>query len=336
MTSSKESTLSSIGGYLELEIPRRENSFLRQFYKFQSARSAFLALLRSGKPTRVWVPNYICNAMLTPLIELDIKHIFYDLDDDLNIISPISLQTNDWILYVNYFGICDHQIKKILSKFNPKQVILDYSQAFFSHLYHNILATIYSPRKFFGVPDGGLLYTHIPIEKIEKINITSISRTQHLLERLGGSAEDGYNSFLTAEASLCTELEPQKMSVLTERILHSIHFKCIYEKRKQNFELLHQLLENSDPLLKNIDKIGAPLFYPYFSKKAEEIKANLINNKIFIATYWTDATNRMKQESINRFIKSMLPLPIDHRYGKREMEHIASIVKKTNDRSFLF
>lgn len=331
MTLSKESHLPSIGGYLELEIPKRKNSFLSQFYKFQSARSAFLALLKSGKPKRVWIPNYICSAMLAPLTELNIEHIFYDVDENLNISPRVSLQTKDWLLYINYFGICDHQIKEILSKFNPKQIVLDYSQAFFSHLYNNTLATIYSPRKFFGIPDGGLLYSHIPIEKINKTNITSFSRTQHLLQRLGGSAEDGYGSFLAAEESLCSELEPQKMSALTERILHSIDFKHIYEKRRQNFQTLHRLLESTDPLLKNTDEIEAPLFYPYFTPAAEKIKINLINNRIFIATYWADAANRMKQESIDRFIKNMLPLPIDHRYGKREMKHIASIVKNNQE-----
>ena len=66
----------------------------------------------------------------------------------------MQLREGGWLLYVNYFGICQHQERQVLERFGASRVVLDRSQAFFADPI-DCLATIYSPRKFFGVPTEG-------------------------------------------------------------------------------------------------------------------------------------------------------------------------------------
>jgi len=150
-----------IGGYFELELPESNGHFYSQALKFQSARAAFYALLETGKPQRVWMPKYICDSMLLPLQALKIEIVFYDLTEQFCVCDSVQLSEKDWLLYVNYFGICSLQETQLLKRFNSNQLIFDHSQAFYAPPLDG-LATIYSPRKFFGVPDDGYLITQLP------------------------------------------------------------------------------------------------------------------------------------------------------------------------------
>ena len=56
------------------------------------------------------------------------------------------------VLYVNYFGLCDENVERLLQEVPKEKLIIDNSQALFA-LPSNAMATIYSIRKFIGVPD---------------------------------------------------------------------------------------------------------------------------------------------------------------------------------------
>lgn len=325
MSSSNKHEIPGIGGYFELEMSNTVSSFLNNFQKFQSARSAFYALLQAGKPERVWVPKYICDAMIFPLKNLKVKHQFYDVNEQLEIDKAVKLEPGDWILYVNYFGLCDRQTNELFHRFDPCQIVLDYSQAFFSLLHSKALATILSPRKFFGVPDGGLIYSQVDIPATQDLDVASITRMEHLILRLAISPEAGYTAYQKSEISLAESVEPKRMSYLSEKILCSIDFDYAREKRNNNFKILHSLIKNKDNLLNGIDHNTAPLCYPYFFSD-ETLREKLIQNKIYTPIYWREAANRLDKISIDRYIKNMLPIPIDQRYGTREMEYIAAII----------
>jgi len=124
--------IKSIGGYFDLELPRgNEFSMHENVIYYQSARAAFRSLLQAGKPQRVWLPKYICDAMLSPLQDEGIECSWYDLDENLNVAESIVLGDGEWLLYVNYFGVCQRQVDDLLSRFPVKQIVFDFSQAFF-------------------------------------------------------------------------------------------------------------------------------------------------------------------------------------------------------------
>ena len=69
----------SIGGYFEHGLPKSnsENPH-KNAVTFQSARAAFRSLLKQKKPTKVWMPKYICDAMIQPLLDDSVSVGWYD------------------------------------------------------------------------------------------------------------------------------------------------------------------------------------------------------------------------------------------------------------------
>jgi hypothetical protein len=216
----------------------------------------------------------------------------------------------------------------VLQRFPPEQVVLDYSQSFFAPPVDEALATIYSPRKFFGVPDGGLLISRVPVSLPEGQDTGSFERMSHLMRRLGDCPEAGYAEYQHSEESL-TECEPKRMSSLTERILSSINFDHASKKREENFLFLHERLGEDNKISLDISSITAPLCYPFLTHDAD-LRRRLINNRVFVATYWIDAISRVSDEWAEKMVRNLLPLPIDQRYGQKDMERLVSIILGEN------
>lgn len=314
----------AIGGYFELELPPARVPMHHAALKFQSARTAFLALLRASKPKRVWMPYYICDSMLAPLKVAGVDVAFYSLDPQFGIADDIELAVSEILVYVNYFGVCNEQVEQVLLRFNPAQVVLDFSQAFYIEP-RDCLATIYSPRKFFGLPDGGLLFTRVEIKLPEKIDEGSEVRMAHLIKRLGGEPEDGYSSFQNSEESL-NDFEPRKMSHLTERVMAAIDFEGVKLKRRANFNFLCERLGEVNKI-KFENLVGAPLCYPLFCGKAD-MKAKLIRNRVFVATYWPDVSARVDRNSFEfDLAANLIAIPCDQRYSFADLEMVLSLIK---------
>lgn len=290
----------AIGGYLELELPQKQQEFHKGALKYQSARAAFTALLLNmPEVKRVWMPAYICDSMLAPIKYCGKECIFYNIENSFDIDRNLSIKKNDLILYVNYFGVCEPVVHRVLSRFNPDQVIIDCSQAFYAGPY-DCLATIYSPRKFFGVPDGGLIYTRNEIKPPLNQDRDSIYRVEHLIKRLAFSAEEGYSSYQRAELSL-DDCMPKRISELTKKILATIDFSSVQKKRIENFQALHEVFGRRNRL--NFDeKCTTPLCYPFLSSEKID-KKKLSAKKIFIPTYWPDV---LKRDGSSKFERSLV------------------------------
>ena len=314
----------AVGGYFELELQSRDAIHYPQALKYQSARAAFLALLRQSPDVkRVFMPHYICDVMLAPVRAAGKELCFYSLDEQLAVSRQVSLETGDLLLYVNYFGICLQQCDALLQRFDPAQIVLDNSQAFYARP-RNCYANIYSPRKFFGVPDGGLLVTASPISPPEIQDTGSKDRMGHLIKRLGGTAEDGYKDFKNAENSL-NDMEPRGMSTITHRLLKTVNFEAVRVARIENFEYLRGALENTNtlPLPKTVD---GPLCYPYLPAHPVS-KEHLIENRVFVGTYWPDVLARAHNNSFEaKLTNQCLPIPCDQRYSEQTLHRVLGLL----------
>ena len=315
--------INAIGGYFELELPAQKNFLYPDAKCYQSARAAFLALLRSVKPKRVWMPRYICDSMLAPVLAAGIELCYYAIDKFFFIEQSISLQEKDILLYVNYFGICDQQVDQVLQKFNPLQIIIDCSQAFYAKP-KKCLATIYSPRKFFGLPDGGLLLTDHPIPLPQNQDQGSEKRMEHLIKRLASVPEAGYASFQKAEESL-SDMESRTMSQLTKKLLGSIDVDAVKTIRNNNFQYLRNTLDVSNNI-KISNFFDGPLCYPYL-KDTSPSKEIFTAQRIFIATYWPDVLNRVTQHSFEaKIVNQCIFMPCDQRYDKNSLDRILKLI----------
>jgi hypothetical protein len=314
-----------IGGYFELEIPSKKGGIYQGAHKYQSARAAFASLLEAGRPKKIWLPKYTCDAMLAPAAAARIDIGFYDIDSNFRIEEGLTLEDGDWLLYVNYFGVCSFREEELLQRFQSSRLIFDHSQAFFTPE-RDCLATIYSLRKFFGVPDGGLLISDLEVTEPSEVDSHSVDRSVHLLKRLDGEPEQGYQDYKKAEETLC-DLRPRRMSRLTEKILAGVDFERCRHRRADNFRFLHQHLGDLNGLSLDVASEDSPLCYPLLIDNSA-IRSLLLANRIFVPTYWPEVTGRVAKGSFESdLVNYCLPLPCDHRYDLADMARVVDVVK---------
>ncbi|MFM0628426.1 hypothetical protein [Paraburkholderia xenovorans] len=306
----------AIGGYFELELPRSEVALHDDALRFQSSRAAFLALLRAMRPTAVWMPWYICDAMIEPLrmTGTPVKH--YRLDAELRAQS-VDVAHGEWFVYVNYFGLCAQQVDDVLSRFPRERVVIDNAQALFAQP-ADCLATLYSPRKFLGVPDGGYLVTQQPIAMPEATDEASLLRCGHLLTRLAKDAEAGYADYAAAEESLKHQ-EPLRMSTLTQRLLASVDYESVRARRAENFAFLHGKLQRYNRFTVRYDEHTVPLCYPLFGAPTG-VREALRAQRIYTPTYWPDVAAAEGAPAFERSLPgSTLCLPCDQRLTRNDL-----------------
>lgn len=312
--------MKEIGGFFELDLPKGEQ-YHTNALKLNSARNCFKYLLQADKPTKVWLPAYCCDSLIEPLTIENVAYEFYYIDKQFNPISLPELGPSERFLYINYFGLKDKLVKKLIELY-AKKLIIDNTQAFFYKPPLNI-DTFYSARKFFGVADGGYLYTNKKINNELEYDLSSNNMT-HVLGRYELSASDFYKQYRTSESSLVSQ-PVKKMSKLTESLMGIIDYQQAEKKRVENFIYLANALNNVNLIDVESDLSSVPMVYPLLIK--ENLKNELINNKIYVASYWQDAIKRVDENSIeDNLIKYLIPLPIDQRYSLEDMDRILKVI----------
>lgn len=313
----------AIGGFFDLELPSPKAPIYINTVNFQSARAAFLALLRAGQPRRVWMPYYTCRTMLASLQQADIPVVFYPIDQYFQIASDVALQDGDWLVYTNYFGLCTDYAASVAKRFGRDRVIVDASQSLFSAPF-DCLATIYSPRKFLGVPDGGWLVSSLQVEEPMQVDEASYERALSLLKRAAFSPEVAYADHHQAEMTLF-DREPEAMSVLTRRILASVDFQEVRRARNRNFAYLHECLGQHNLLPLRSADVDGPLCYPLIVEH-RGLRDALIRERIFVPTYWRDVLELVPPTSTEAFLANgLIPLPCDQRYGEADMARVVDV-----------
>lgn len=316
---------SEIGGFLELELVNKGTFYHDYAIAVNTGRNALEYIVKTDRYKKIFIPYYTCNAVLEPLDKLNLDYSFYEIDENFYPKFQFDkLKQNEALLYTNYFGLCSSNIEKLT--LICKNLIVDNAQAFFDRPFANE-PTFYSPRKFFGVADGGFLYN--PNKEIAGLKIdSSYNRMKHLLGRLDKDAKTFYADYQREEESFKGN-EIKIMSRLTKRILSSINYKKVKSKRRENYLLLHKAVKEHNKLNLPVLKNAVPLCYPFLIENGRLFKQKLIENKIYVPTYWPNVLDWATPNSFEHDLaKNLVCIPIDQRYGKLELESIIKICFK--------
>ena len=315
----------AIGGYFSLELPYNEyGEYHRDAIRLNTGRYCLEYVLRVKKYTKVYLPYYMCDAVLQPINKLGLDYQFYHIDKYFHIAEVLHPKKDEVILYCNYFGLMDEYVKIVTDRYAPN-IIIDNTQAFFSRPLPEI-DTFYTCRKFFGVADGAYLYTNKEAD-FDIPQDYSSSRMLFLLDRLDKSAEEAFSDYHKSEDTLDHD-EIKKMSKITQFIMSSICYKSVADRRISNYTYLHDNLSSSNTLSVDLERKNVPMVYPFLSEDIN-LRKKLIDNKVYVASYWPNVQSWCNAESLeNTLSQLLLPLPIDQRYSIDEMNFIISVLKE--------
>ena len=302
---------SSYGGFFGLEGTFGQ-PFMPDTLYLNSARNCLTALFRTNPVETVHIPYFCCGVVRDSIEKAGAKVCFYHVDEKLEISPDAEIPQHAVILYVNYFGIKSAYATRLAQHF--PRMVLDNSQALYSKA-RGTFATVYSPRKFMGVPDAGLLDTALPVN-ISDVREDCVPLLAHLVRRIDLSPEETYLSFLNAEC-LMSKLTPKRISGFSERLLDTINHQEIIDRRSANANLASLLLGQFNALSVPSEFAEPPLCYPlYIPSCGNSLRKKLINKRIFIATYWPEVRDECAANSCEHsFVDHLLPIPIDQRYS---------------------
>lgn len=316
--------MEEIGGYFELELPSYDNFPQKRGIFLNSGRNAFEHILCTLDVKRIRIPYYTCDVILQPIKKLSIQYEFYNINTDFEIVKDFILKDEEYLLVTNYFGLKDQYISYLTSIYGNK-LIIDNSQALYAK-YIIGTNTFYSPRKYVGIPDGGIAYVPGHSLPPEYKKDFSYARCIHLLKRIDCGASVGYSDFKLNSKKLSNQ-NIKLMSNLTYKLINSIDFEKIKQKRIKNFNYIASVLDNSNKLtLPSQDQYECPMVYPYYTDDTN-LRERLINHNIYVATYWPNVKNWCAPNSTEQYlVDNVVCIPIDQRYDTNQIQNIISLI----------
>lgn len=332
---------------MEIEKKVNENIFdyldkINAVY-YDSGRSALKALLTYIPSSRVLLPEYICESVRDCFATSEV--CYYKIDKNLNICWGDLLdksKDNINILYLHFFnGYIDpsynfEELKKIQKKYKFT-IIEDTTHSIFTN--KNVLGDycVCSLRKWFPVPDGGVLYSgkKILLSEYVEENKWAISKYKAMRlksEYLNGKKIDKstfLNAFSECENSLDKQNGIYRLSNISKELLEKIDVKNMIRIRCENAEYLNDYFSKTD--MKNI-AMGAinqvPLFYTLLIENRNDIRKWLIENKIYCPIHWplfSEIENSLNSIYVN---SRELSIPLDQRYSCSDMRYIVDVFRK--------
>ncbi|MGH8439206.1 MAG: hypothetical protein ACRERW_09150, partial [Pseudomonas sp.] len=237
------------------------------------------------------------------------------------------LDSDEALLYVDFFGLKSDYIRNVLAPHYRHQLIVDNAQALFTEPLPGI-ATLYSPRKFVGVADGGWL-VNAPDDLPPFAASSSLARFSALLGRLEDSPQQHYAAFQDSELALQTE-GIKAISVSTARVLDSLDYTQIARQRMANLAQLRQRLDPLNRFSAWPAQRVAALCYPLLlacADSAERLRRHLLEQTIFVPCYWQEVLSASATPDTERsWAQCLLALPIDQRYSVDDMNRLADII----------
>lgn len=312
-----------IGGYLGLEdfggAPYHEGAVA-----LDSARSCLAYLVELRGIRCMALPDLMCSAVPQACDRAGCAHRTYRIGMDFLPVYDFELAEDEWLYLADYYGTLSAEAVARALDFAGGRVVVDEVQGFFRKPWAGA-DTIYTCRKFFGVPDGAYLATRDGAElACELPACCSAVRMAHVLGRAedGGSAH--YAEYSAAEDGI-GQNGPEAMSEVTRRLMSGVDYGRVKVARERNFAVLAGLLGPRNLLDPGTPE--GPYMYPFLVKGAGDARRRLALRGIYVPTLWPNVLSECPEgTTARRYAEGVLPLPIDQRYSVDDMRALTGAV----------
>lgn len=308
-----------------------------------SGRSALKLLNKLIPKGKILLPVYICESIIQTFNkEFDVQ--FYQINEDLSVdIEDIEQKLDDTVVAVyllHYFGKI--QNGSTLSYLQKKKELQDF--IIIEDTTHSLLTSkitigdycICSLRKWFAIPDGGVLYSRRKL----LVGHESDLRNKGISQVLGAMilkyfsiknnvlCNQIYRSiFVEEEERLDRQEEVLGISDISRALLKCYSLNEVSQKRLANFQLLKNELRpyNISPIYDESDFI--PFTFPIFVSDRDKFRQLLNQKNIYCAVHWPIKNETLKKNKVvSGIAKDIISLPMDQRYAEEHIEYLIKSV----------
>lgn len=309
-----------IGGYFELDR-FSGRLYHENLLALNNGRNALLYLLKARRIQKLYIPFFLCDSVSDLCTRYGFQFQYYPIGSDFLPAFTGTLNQGEYLYIVNYFGQISNEMLKEQKK-TYGNIIFDNIHAFFQRPLEGV-DTIYSCRKFFGVPDGGYLATDAVLEEPLPQDVSG-DRMKHILGRFEGCASDYYGDFKANDHSF-RDIPLRRMSELTQNLLRAVDYDRVREKRNENYSRLAAALGKENRL--KLRAPDGPYCYPFYCENGMALKRRLAAEKIYVATLWPNVLE-LEGTLEKDYAENILPLPCDQRYEEQDMERIVEAITR--------
>ena len=299
---------------------------------FLNARCAIYAVCQSLRPSVAWLPSYLCADVLDPFRKLNIIVRFYDGRPNFKSHRRdwvAEVESGDLVLTIHYFGFPNTTFRADQLSRKGAVIIEDASQGLFlKQQYAESACIVHSPRKFLGVPDGGLMTSptmhDLRLQPLEAPPVewwtSALAATQLRREfDLVGGENQWFPLFRRVEENF--PLGPYRASDLAKAIIESANYQSIRTARRENYLALAGQLKRY-ALFEVLDEETVPLGFPVSVDIArrDTVLACLYKQNIFPPVHWRiDGIVPNNFQESHKISSCILTLICDQRYTIDDM-----------------
>lgn len=337
-----------IGGMFGLELrgseastnPGRRPAFLEgRHVLLSTARSAFTLLTHTLHPANVWLPSYLCGVVLEAFRSNQIRVRFYAVDRQFAVAEDgwlSQIQVGDMVVFIDYFGFSEWAEFGAEAVRRGAWVVEDACLALLNeHFCEHAHYVIFSPRKFVGVPEGGILQVR-PQARMPDVDLSSApscwwldslraSILRREFDRHGGD-RSWFESFRKTELSC--PFEAYRMSELSSSILeYAVNWSMVTASRRLNYlSLARELAEIA--IFPHLPDGIVPAGFPVRLRHRNSVREALFLSAIYPPIHWhlSGVAPREYVES-HHLSEEELTIPCDQRYNSDDMARVVAAVK---------
>lgn len=296
------------------------------------------------------VPPFTCETVLQPFLKLGYEIKTYPINEEMGVKGEefrncIITSQAGVLLFHRYFGFDTMQgmedtFREIRNR--GVYVIEDRTQCLYSEVVEvDVDFFVGSIRKWHGVPDGGFVackegeIRNKPFDTDDKLEDAKIeaayAKYRYLFEHIG-EKEVFLDKFRIAEEILDCQSKKFKMSSFSYAMQSSLDVDELKCKRRANFTTLAEGINNPEEiklLFSECKNEFVPLYFPILVRRREQVQKALREREIYAPIVWPRPEGLPSVcDAAKRCYRDMLCIPIDQRYGKRDMNRIIDIINE--------
>lgn len=335
-------------------LKENENEFwaniCKQNVKFlRSGRDAirYVARVCKDQCRTVLMPALICSCVPEQFIEENYHVIYYkvnsDFTADLNDIEE-KILPNSIFFFMNYFGeqfISKEAIQNLKNKYKNIICVEDITHDFLKRQKEQFQNdfTVCSIRKWFAIPDGGMVIGKEPLCAIEieknsyfaELRVQAMKQKNVYLNSGILTEKEQYRTTLAISNNFIDSIDHiADIQNESMKILSQIDMEKIYKLRRENVKVLKEgikAIKGIKSLIVNCE--NSTLYYPVcVNDKRGDIQRKMAEHSIYMPVIWPvpkDAEGIC--EVADCVGQSMLAIPCDHRYNLNDIKKIIEVLR---------